>query len=278
MGFFDWFFNKSAPVPVAKPETDTPRAVLIGNIGYPSAPLDGCWNDTVNVNQALKDLYGAYWSGAVNATALGGEIRILQDCPKAPMIEACKWLAKTSGPKVLLTSGHGTQIPCSDEPDGFTEVFCPVDFNWTADTMVTDDEFVALFKDCVGPFNWLSDSCHSGDLIRNLMRGKKKSFPMPAPMRLAMQGRHRKIRKAIAKGELNIGFVSGCRSDQTSADAFIDGNYCGAMTYYFVKALRANPQAKLKDLVKATNDALRINGYEQQPGAEGAYINKPFLG
>lgn len=277
MGFFSWLFGKrAAPVPTLK----VPRALLIGNIGYPTAPLNGCVNDAFKTAAMLRDLYRGYFPLSADvAGEMQGQVRILQDAPKAQIIDACKWLRETAGEKVLLTSGHGVPVPSPTEPDGFIEAFCPIDFDWSPDTMITDDEFVELFSTSVGPFNWLSDSCHSGDLTRTLGRkqDRPKVFPIPTAIRNMLAGR-RRIRRAIAKGEMNVGFVSGCRSDQTSADAYIDGQYCGAMTHYFLEALRENPGAKLKDVVKRTNELLRNNGYDQSPQCEGAFAGKPFLG
>lgn len=277
MGFFSWLFGKrAAPIPTLK----RPRALLIGNIAYPTAPLNGCINDALKVARTLHDLYIAHWpSTSEFAGNMTGEIRILQDAPKAQIIDACKWLRETAGEKVLLTSGHGVPVPSPTEPDGFIEAFCPIDFDWSPETMITDDEFVELFSTSVGPFNWLSDSCHSGDLTRTLGRkpSTPKVFPIPPAIRNILASRKR-IRRAIAKGEMNVGFVSGCRSDQTSADAYIDGQYCGAMTHYFLEALREAPSSKLRDVVKRTNELLRNNGYDQSPQCEGAFANKPFLG
>ena len=83
---------------------------------------------------------------------------------------------------------------------------------------------------------------------------------------------------------MDVGFVSGCRSDQTSADTEVvtpggELRPVGALTHYLLETLRSKPKkTKLKDLVKITRQRLARLGYTQRPQAEGRRINKPFLG
>jgi hypothetical protein len=62
--------------------------------------------------------------------------------------------------------------------------------------------------------------------------------------------------------------VSGCRDDQTSADADIDGDYNGALTYYLVRAMREDPQSTYRALHARTLAGLQGN-YDQVPQLEG---------
>lgn len=272
MGFFSWLFGKSA---APSHKVTEPRAVLIGNIGYQSAPLNGCWNDVLKINRRLltnPDMFGPLYTG--------GNVRMMKDAPKRDIVDACKWLAETAGPKTLLTSGHGVQIPSSSESDGFIEAFCPIDFDWSPETTMSDDEFVNIFRTCVGPFLWLSDSCHSGDLDKNLSRRLKdrfKVFPTPALIKARLRGRH-KIFRSLAKGDLNLAFVSGCKSSQLSADTYIDNEYCGAMVHYFCEAACADKNNRVKNLVERTNELLKRDMYDQEPTASGNYAGLKILG
>jgi len=63
--------------------------------------------------------------------------------------------------------------------------------------------------------------------------------------------------------------ISGCRSDQTSADAFINGRYNGAMTYYMVQAIRANPGKTLAEVHALGRQAILSNAYTQESQLEG---------
>ena len=62
---------------------------------------------------------------------------------------------------------------------------------------------------------------------------------------------------------------AGCRSDQTSADATFDGRSSGAFTYFFLKALAANPTGSRADLHKALTKGLVDADFSQRPTLEG---------
>ena len=64
--------------------------------------------------------------------------------------------------------------------------------------------------------------------------------------------------------------IAACRDDQTSADAWIDGGYHGAHTYYLCRAL-ANGARDLtyRALVSAAGTALSRAGFDQVPQLEG---------
>ena len=265
---------------------------------YPSAPLEGCIND-VNRIVSLSMGYGFSKS----------QICVLTDADAVTsnILKKMDWLVKVqSGDAALFhNSCHGTQVPTNDltEPDGLSEAVCPFDFDWTKGHMITDKQFVAILSQMPPKvaFNWISDSCHSGDLDRSILppvregllhliwrniclgkapSHKHKMFPLPLPLKetvakLKLKG-HRS--KGMVNGILDVGFISGCKSDQTSADAFIDGAPNGAATYYIVKALKALPRSTpLRDIVAAANADLKANGYEQCPQCEGARAGAPFL-
>ena len=64
----------------------------------------------------------------------------------------------------------------------------------------------------------------------------------------------------------NHALFSGCRDNQTSADAYISGSYNGAFTYYFCKHIRdaqgAISRAELLKRLRASSKARRL-----RPGA-----------
>jgi hypothetical protein len=84
--------------------------------------------------------------------------------------------------------------------------------------------------------------------------------------------------KGMKNTILDVGYISGCKSDQTSADANFNGKANGALTYYFLEAIKKSPQASISTLVSQINNELQKNGYDQSPQAEGTRINLPFLG
>ena len=64
--------------------------------------------------------------------------------------------------------------------------------------------------------------------------------------------------------------IAGCRSDQSSADADIDGEYHGALTYFLCRAIEELAYAaSYRAVVARTRRLLQTNGYEQVPQLEG---------
>jgi hypothetical protein len=301
MALWSWFSNlfkkKQKPQQQNQGATMKKRALLVGINKYPQAPLAGCVNDVCAMERLLIEQYGF----------APAEICVLTDqqATTATIMAKLNWLvAVDPGSAVMFHySGHGVQMPTGNaaEPDGLAECICPVDFDWTHRHAITDKQFVDTFAKlpagCV--FNWVSDSCHSGDLergmpnvfgrvVRGITNFFKKKPPTQSPKTIAMPEsvglgiRVAKSHGLTAKGmignKLDVGFVSGCRSDQTSADTHIDGKPCGALTYYLIKSLRKMKAAPLAEVVAAVNKDIATAGYTQRPQVGGARADKPFLG
>jgi hypothetical protein len=263
--------------------------------------LNGCINDIKNIYNILVTKYGFKPE----------QICMLLDseATTSNILEKLNWLVdvKPGDRVVFWFSGHGCQFAADgdpSEPDGLYEAICPQNFQWDRNHMIIDKQFVSIFSKippgCI--FCWGSDSCHSQNLSRDLPALQPKSFfaslwnhiafwkkePIQKPKHYPMTAYVlEKIRKAKEKGHkvraliggiLDVGAGFACTSSGTAADAFIDGKPCGAFTYYFTKNLLANPNNSLADLVAAAGKDLANNSYSQVPAAEGARINKPFLG
>jgi metacaspase-1 len=61
-----------------------------------------------------------------------------------------------------------------------------------------------------------------------------------------------------------LGKSAGCKDDQTSADASINGNFSGAMTWGFIETMKAMPSPSYMQLLKSIRDRLR-GRYTQIP-------------
>lgn len=89
-------------------------------------------------------------------------------------------------------------------------------------------------------------------------------------------------RKRIGRSDeaaINHVLFAGCRDDQTSADAFIDGDYNGAFTYFFAKTARQyGVRGTLKELIDRVSVDLQYGGFSQIPQLEGATKNQTFMG
>jgi hypothetical protein len=74
-------------------------------------------------------------------------------------------------------------------------------------------------------------------------------------------------RKSKGMNGMNHIVLTGCRSDQTSADAFISGAWNGALTFAAVRNL--TPGITYKEWHKITKKWLASKGYDQIPQLEG---------
>ncbi len=283
-----WPFGKKKKDTITMTMTD--KALLVGINAYIGAPLQGCVNDVNNMANMLVDKY----------KFPAENVRLLCDsrATTAAIRERLHWLVSdlVPGSRIFFHfSGHGAQTATRNpagEVDGLDEVICPVDFDWTDAHMIRDKEFYEIFKN-IPPdvkFYWVNDSCHSGDLTRDMIPESKWNVAynmiklarrMEAPADVAWKIRiaqQKNLFSTRATNSLNVGFISGCKSNQTSADTFMDGRPCGALTYYLIKNLTSLPTSTpLNKIVEAVNKDLAASGYSQQPQCEGTRAGMPFL-
>jgi metacaspase-1 len=263
------------------------RALLIGINKYliPGADLRGCVNDVNNLSSALVDVFGFR----------KGDITTITDerATKKAMQAAIKELIR-SGRRgdvlVLHYSGHGSNVPDDDgdEADERDEILCPSDLDWR--DPLRDDWLRQTFdglRDGV-KLTVIMDCCHSGTNTRAITPPdapvKERYLPNPLDLLAAESGRklrgkvsgslRRSSRSArrgdIVKAELPEVLVTGCRDTQTSADAFIDGQYTGALTYALVDAMRrSGGRLTYRKLHERAMKTLRRKRFEQVPQLEG---------
>jgi len=263
------------------------RALLVGINAYPGNELHGCVNDVTDMAEFLVSHCGFEES----------DIRLVVDAraTTAAILDRLKWLmtgAKSGDRLVFHYSGHGAQFPVRDASGKVTRVdecICPVDFDWTEAHAIRDKQFQEMFGQVASgvDFGWVSDSCFSGDLARELLPPKRKikSMPMPADIAWRLRtadatGAKRQSFEHVIKN-LSAVLISGCSSHETSADAEIDGRFNGALTYYLLQTLSA-PNGLTQSLEQAivrTRAALRTSGYTQHPQLEGSetLMRQPFL-
>lgn len=261
------------------------KALLVGINQYPSAPLRGCINDVMLINDIIRNQFGFT------------DIRVLTDLQASTknILDGLEWLvldAQAGDTLLFHYSGHGASIPCLDgtESDSFTEIICPQDLNWK-DKMIIDDDFDQIFSNVPAGVNLtcIFDACHSGDGLRGLDNPfidnniEKKCIKTPeelldGKLMLNMEPTTRQIYNEY-DDQIGI-LISGCKSYQTSADAFINRKYHGALTYYLAQVLSEHKyDVGYDDLVKNTIAAIHSNGYEQTPelNCKTEYYTKKFL-
>jgi hypothetical protein len=265
----------TTPPPTPPTTQVNKKAVIVGINKYPGAPLNGCVNDANDITSYLKSNYQFKDS---DITLLLDEKATTQNINDA----LAKLVAnvEVGNIRIFWYSGHGAEYAGSDvsqQPDGKNQVICPVDFDWSEAHMIMDVQFNKLFGTMPNGviFNWGSDSCHAGDLTKEIKPGKTwKRYPI-VPKNIATQLAKVKKSRGFINGELEVGYISGCRFDQTSADTSSNGRPCGAMTNAFLTAMNSFNDKPLIDLVTQMN--IIMNDPDQQPQAEGSRKNKPFL-
>jgi hypothetical protein len=250
------------------------KALLVGLNHYPDPEntLRGCLNDVRQVHDLLHTHFGFADNGAVQLLTDVG-------ATTSAIVSRLRWLVDDASAGDVLVfhySGHGSQVPDrnGDEVDGLDEIICPYDLDW--DNPFTDDDLYAIIQGLPASVNLtvILDSCHSGTGLREpaVGGGSVRSRCLRPPER--MQRRFRKdmaMRRFGARAaECNAILIAGCRSDQASADADIDGAYHGALTYYLCRALEDLSYAgTYRAVVERARRLLRQNGYEQVPQLEG---------
>lgn len=72
---------------------------------------------------------------------------------------------------------------------------------------------------------------------------------------------------------------SGCEDSQTSADTYKNGVAVGAMSYAFIKCLKANPKQTYMQLLRGVREILN-NNYSQKPQLSSSHqleISRQFI-
>jgi hypothetical protein len=272
-----WFSSEEEEKIIVPAANIKRKAVIVGINKYDGCPLSGCINDAYDIKSRIIRDYGFKDS----------DIKLLldEDATTKNIKDSLEWLSsclKAGDIAFNWESGHGTQIENAEESDGLSEVFCPFDFNWDRDKMITDKDYVRYFSKIPKGviFCWGSDSCHSGSLSKSVFGPKilgHRSMIMPPNMQEKIRKLKNKgcIPKSVSSGILDVGFISGCRSDQTSADTSVNGRPCGALTHYFLKNL--DQKSTLNQVCTKVRKDLKADSYTQIPQTEGTRINKPWL-
>jgi len=211
------------------------RALLIG-INYDndaSLKLNGCVNDVFAMSNMLIDVYGYSKSNII----------IMHDSASPNLVpnrtnilrELTTIIANSQNSSEIWIhySGHGTYIRDSngDETDRNDEAIVPCDVNNTGP--IIDDQLLTIFSQSKCLTYLIFDCCHSGSICdlqwrfeyvptkRNYLRFNESKRLLPNP---------------------NIIMISGCRDNQTSADAYnIETKMAmGAMTNALIDSIRSN--------------------------------------
>lgn len=224
------------------------KALLVGiNYKNTSAELRGCVNDVNDLKQMLITKYHYVDSNIVtlldsNAT----KYNILTQLTK--LLQSSK-----SGDTLFFSfSGHGYFIDdfSGEELDGKDEVIISVD-----KFAIVDDELKKIIdthlKEKVTLFV-LVDTCHSGtilDLPYQYFKGDQEMI-------------HHSL---CSETKGTVFCLSGCRDDQVSMDAYLQGDFNGAMTYHFIEVINENDSITWKGCLKQLREKLKTKKFDQIP-------------
>lgn len=262
------------------------RALLVGINQYRKHPLRGCVNDVSAVRDFLVAERGfaeadiiALCDERATRAAIVHELRALTE------------LSRHGDQLVFYFCGHGAQLASDDprEEDKLDEALCPVDFDWTRESAIIDDELAQIFDSVqLGVrLTWVFDACHTGDIDEQLdarVAGYRGLPPAPG----VSAGKRRGGLGSVASGSnpaispsmrrLSRGGVilTACASTERAADIVVDGQYHGAFTYYLLAAARRQPDASAAELLAAVRSSLLP--IAQHPEGYGPGLKALFLG
>lgn len=236
----------AAPAPVKK------AALLIGiNYKGTNSELYGCENDILNTKKILISKYGFKESEIVMLAESFGE-----NPTRANILKHMRNLVNKSNNGYssfwFQYAGHGyyTADYNDDETDKKDECIITSD-----NKFINDDEFRNLFTSQINKHAkmfCLMDCCHSGTImdLKYKYQSNKTNWTTENKYNVGA----------------NIIAISGCRDDQTSADAWLNSNWCGAMTTSFLNAMVAtNYKPTMFTLLDKMRDFLRSKGFTQIP-------------
>lgn len=272
------------------------RKVLICGINsYPTAPLRGCVNDA----RLMYDIF------IKRLKFNPDDVRVVIDqrATTQGIKDRLNWLFsgnKSGDTLVFHYSGHGSQIrdrgPKDELSDNLDEIICPVDLDWQTKIITDDDLAVYLKRVPKGARAYMVlDCCHSGDGTRGLVNPEgnpgvskvlDRYLPPPFDLEARFIGRNlpsRSMGRGLAKPKIlspskketvvpgmNHLLLSGCKSTQTSADAFIGGKFNGALTWALVSSImESGPADPARSIYEKVIRKVKSHGFVQDPQLEG---------
>jgi hypothetical protein len=251
----------------------TKKALCVGINDYPFGDendLQGCVNDANDWASLLKTHFGFT------------DVKQLlnSDATKANIVAGIKGLlygAAAGDVLVFTNASHGTYLANTDgDEDKYDEAICPHDTD--SDNLLVDDELRELFKNIPDGvrLSVISDSCHSGSVTRLKVREYRRNRQLNPRVFGGKELSPTDLSTARAKKEkypesgMKEILLSGCKSNQTSADAYINNDYHGAMSYHAIKAITdADYNLTYAELHERLVSLLAEENYDQIPQLEG---------
>lgn len=259
------------------------RAVCVGINNYPgtSNDLNGCVNDANEWTDLLKTDF-----------QFGADVQTIidSDATKGNILQALGDLVTDagSGDVVVFTySGHGTWYPDQgedDEPDNRDEAICACDAD------ILDDEIRGVIRrlDPAARLTVISDSCHSGTVTRARLERTLNAGPAPPehaprprympPVKDVHAFRSELIpirrRFLYPESDMQEVLLTGCNATESSWDAYIDGQWNGAMSANAIRLIKSDLSQTYRQLHQKLHPILVSRTNPQHPQLEGSDANK----
>lgn len=257
------------------------RALLVG-INYIGTDneLSGCINDVKNMKEFLVE----------SCEFVEENIILLTDEEKDKPVsknikDKIKWLVSNTvagDTLVFHYSGHGSNVKDKnkDESDKQDESIIPLDFE-TAGEIIDDWLFENLVNKVLKDVNLYCffDSCFSGTVIDLKYNYQSKCRPKVSKKYLKEDYDYTQwsdsFNFSIERSKDVVGNVymfSGCRDNETSADAEIENKGQGAFTYCLLETLKKNLDEskkfkngtiKFRNVLKEVNCRLDLQYFDQ---------------
>lgn len=287
----------------------TKRALLVGINKYDGAPLQGCvpdvqeaWNLLVEEYQFHPDNVRLLLDGRATKAAIVERLKwLISESYDGDV--ALFWF---SGHGSQIRDYDGDEL--KDHKD---ELLVTADMEWWDDPLTDDvlRKIFKRHRDGVNLYVVL-DCCHSGSGTRSIGPSPAKAFRdlgdghvrelqaryCPPPLdiwyreykraletnQIGVKQRYSDVPvvdkngKAAKPGlvtddEMRHVLISGCRSDQTSADAMFgsEGKFRGALSFVLQDMMRRWPEMSMLELVAEVRNELEKMGFSQEPQLEG---------
>lgn len=239
-------------------------ALLIG-INYigQNSELNGCINDVHDIKTVLIDKFNVKSNNIIMMTDNEtGRYYPTRSNILSNLIELVIKAYRGQITKLIVHySGHGyfVEDKNNDEKDGYDEVLCPVDYMTRG--FITDDTLNYIFRIIPSTCEVfaLIDSCNSGTAL-------------DIKYRHVYGDEHVEI-ETTKNMKCPIVMISGCKDDQTSADAYMAGKYNGAMTKAFILSLRKlNYEVTYFHLLKQMRNYLKEGEFSQIPQLSSSQV------
>lgn len=231
---------------------------------FPGNGLKGCVNDAFDMAKWIDATFDMDYTSvlqekaATRANILGSWNQIVQQANADKQVNRI----------VFSLSSHGSQTRDrdGDEADKKDECFITYDTaikggDFNRKTLILDDDLFELVSK-VSPrviVEIFLDTCHSGTGIRLLQTRQDVRYRfLPNPF-LHAEKTVKKLK--MRKQPANVILWAMCKASQTSADAYIGGDYHGAGTYAFLQGF--GPKKQRITILRAAQKWLNDNDMEQ---------------